>query len=56
MKQTEREFYDRCNKIDADDGFGWLMAHCICAIVGGVVGVLVGYFVRAIWGPHVGAM
>ena len=44
-KQTKREFYDRCNKIDADDNSGWLMARCICAIVGFVVGFLGGYFV-----------
>ena len=48
MKQTEQEFYDRCNKSDADDGFGWLIAYCICAIFGGVVGFIIGIFVRGL--------
>lgn len=46
-KQTEQEFYDRCNKIDANDGSWWLAGHCICAIAGGVVGFLIGYFLGA---------
>jgi len=49
-KQTESEFYNRLNEIDgddADDGYGWLMAHGICAISGGVVGFLIGYFLGA---------
>ena len=42
MKQTESEFYDKLNEID--DGHGWLIGHCICAISGGVVGFVIGYF------------
>ena len=45
---TERQFYERLNEIDSDDdGSGWLVGHCICAMSGGVVGFLIGYFLGA---------
>lgn len=46
-KQTEQKFYERLNKIDADDDYWWLAGHCICAISGSVVGFLIGYFLGA---------
>jgi len=42
-KKTEQQFYDRLNELD-DDGYGWLVGHCVCAICGGVVGFLIGFF------------
>lgn len=42
---TERQFYERLNEIDSD--CWWLVGHCICAMSGGVVGFLIGYFLGA---------
>ena len=42
-EQTEQQFYERLNEIDDNDTPYWIMAHCICAISGGVVGLIIGY-------------
>lgn len=44
---TEREFYEKLNEIDSDDGHGWLIGHCICAMSGFVLGLSLGYFLGA---------
>ena len=45
MKPNEREFYERLNAVEDDNDYSWLVAHCICAISGGVMGFLIGFFV-----------
>ena len=46
MKYNAADFYDEPRtKIDEDSDYSWLLAHCICALSGAVVGFIIGYFV-----------
>ena len=49
-EQTEQEFYDRLNKIDDPNDYGWLLGHAICALSGGVICFIIGYLLGRLGG------
>ena len=49
-KQTEREFYDKLNKLDSKGSGDWVGMAIICAISSGVVGFILGVIVQRLLG------